>query len=299
MRARTIDQGAQALREADKNIAKDALPCRAWDVPRSKPTIFTPRMTRLSSEGDWYKAAWRDALYKMAEDSVKQVKTVKTTKFDVKGRYFTPATGKYQLFVVPEVNWEKNAQPATRDIFVACVQKAMETSKGKNGITCDVAMPFGDLTADQRAGRAALDVAQVLAWSKSFNNPANTMTALAKVATRKVGLVKLSTHPLGFYSTWIPVDHLSTLIDETTKAAPGAGSWVRSRPTALQVSLWDQTLCDYGILARNRMMGIHPEELPLIPGEKDLAEKRRTTESIMGDSANQVRGLRCEGSLRH
>ncbi|KIP05620.1 hypothetical protein PHLGIDRAFT_119654 [Phlebiopsis gigantea 11061_1 CR5-6] len=289
MRARTIDPGAEALRAADKKIAKDALPCAVWDIPRSKPAIFTPLATRLSSEGDWYKAAWCEALRDTAKESVKHVPTVTTTKFDVKSRYFTPSTGKYQLFVVPHVDWEKNGLSATRDIFVACVKSALGGSNGRAGIACDVAMPPADATPAQLAGRAALDVAQVLAWAKRPDNPVTTTVLLGAVAKRNVGILKLSSHPLGLYSTWIPVDHLGALIDETTQ---GAGSWARPRPDAPQVGLWDQTLCDYGILARNRVMGLQPEELPLIPGEKDLAEKRRTTASVMGDSANQKVGDR-------
>ena len=113
--------------------------------------------------------------------------------------------------------------------------------------------------------------------------------ALAQVAARGVGLAKLSTHPLELYSTWIPVDHLGTLIDEMTLSAPARGSWARPLPTAVQVGLCDQTLRDYGVLARNRIIGAKSELLPLVPGQADLIEKRRPTQSIMGDSANQVR----------
>lgn len=104
-------------------------------------------------------------------------------------------------------------------------------------------------------------------------------------------LVKLSTHLLGFYSTWVDKMTLEQIVFEQT----GEYTWIREpTPTFDQVEAFNEDL-----------QAVHSKVSPFkhdsIPGKIEVSgdrwhndafakAPRRGTKTIMGESANKVRG---------
>lgn len=104
-----------------------------------------------------------------------------------------------------------------------------------------------------------------------------------------------STHPLGFYSTWIPLNALNRLVALQTKNS----SWIRSVPTTKQIAALNTSLQAKVYQGKNKyLQNIAKFDAPfgfvwnaydLLAGEPIDVNARISTETFMGLSANKVR----------
>ncbi|KAG8700864.1 hypothetical protein FRC08_004411 [Ceratobasidium sp. 394] len=108
-------------------------------------------------------------------------------------------------------------------------------------------------------------------------------TWITKNEADKKGYVKLSTNPLGLYSTWIKRDDLVRLEKDQT----GSEMWTRVLPTATQVVNYNTRLLSKGKFKFNRMTSVSKSSLLQWPGQNLYFYSRRSTEGIMGASANK------------
>lgn len=282
--ARTLGNNVKQVLDADR--AAKTPTCTLWLDPRGRCTsdIFKPAQLKMGNP-NWYANAWWTALADAAAFSIKETTAdiAKKGKFDVKGRYFTPSgTSTYRLFFVPHAAW------LAYDVFTKLLQDTIKSSKGAKGISCTVAMPDIDFTTAQLEGRESLDANGVQAWSQKIGSLVEAGDWLKKVADQKSSLLRIGIHPLGLYSTWIAANQVNDLIKEVTKSTSRTASWRRIMPNANQVMSYNETLGANGVLGRDRFTHVRAEQLPLKPGQDDLAEPRRPTDSFMGDSANNV-----------
>ncbi|RDB27552.1 hypothetical protein Hypma_003874 [Hypsizygus marmoreus] len=110
---------------------------------------------------------------------------------------------------------------------------------------------------------------------------------VAQVQARN-DLVHLSTHPLGFYRTYVTFATLATLVD--LQVGQVGGSWFRSMPSLATVGLLNTELLTRGVKFRHKQSLVsattHTRNF-MYHGHTSDGEKRDPTEGIMGDSANK------------
>ena len=284
LKARTFGNNVKQVLDADRTAKTPT--CDLWQDSKGRHTadIFKPAQMKPGG-ANWLAPAWATALTDAATFSVKETTAdiAKKGKFDVKARYFTPSGSPttYRLFVVPHVDW------LNYTLFTKLVKDTWNSSKGVKGVSCTVAIPGVDFTTNQFEGRETLDTKKVQLWAQKLGPLVEAGDWLGQVAQQKAGLLRIGMHPLGLYSTWISTSQVNDLIKEVTKNTRAA-SWRRMMPSSDQVNAYNDRLSANGVLARQRFTYFTPEQLPLKPGQDDLAEPRRPTDSFMGDSANNV-----------
>ncbi|QRV85213.1 betaine lipid synthase [Ceratobasidium sp. AG-Ba] len=98
-------------------------------------------------------------------------------------------------------------------------------------------------------------------------------------------LVKISTNPLGLYSTWIEQETNNEL-GKLVKAQVNDNTWIRPQPTWDQAEEFDKAQ-DEKVRHWRSTEPQYIAKLVQFPGEKLINSRRIKTEVIMGDSANQ------------
>ncbi|KAG8698889.1 hypothetical protein FRC08_005647 [Ceratobasidium sp. 394] len=101
----------------------------------------------------------------------------------------------------------------------------------------------------------------------------------------KSGLIKLSSNPLGLYSTWIERDRNNLRL--LVRGQTGSDSWIRSRPTKSQADEFNE---DQSKKLHYHFDSIRKDSVTSLlqfPDDNVVNYRRKKTEAIMGESANQ------------
>ncbi|KAG9082276.1 hypothetical protein FRC06_005142, partial [Ceratobasidium sp. 370] len=101
----------------------------------------------------------------------------------------------------------------------------------------------------------------------------------------KSGLVKLSSDPLGLYSTWIEQDRNNLRL--LVRGQTGSDSWIRSRPTKSQADDFNEEQSAKVHYHFDSIRDNSVTSLLQFPDDNVVNYRRKKTEDIMGESANQ------------
>ncbi|KAG8733423.1 hypothetical protein FRC10_000249 [Ceratobasidium sp. 414] len=124
------------------------------------------------------------------------------------------------------------------------------------------------------------------AVSEAVKNAGDVSAQWISHAEATNGYVRLSVNPLGLYSTWVKSAHLADLVKDQAES----GMWTRVLPTATQVVAFNEKLLSKGTLKFNPLPAVSKSSLLQWPGQNLRYYPRRTTEAVMGASANKVFG---------
>ena len=107
--------------------------------------------------------------------------------------------------------------------------------------------------------------------------------------------IQISTHPLNLYSTFVHKGDLNSLIDAQDNAPANQGTWKRPLPTSLDQARAQNDALLSKLRGKFRMKksqvsAATTTETVMEPTTAIDVGARQLTQSIMGNSANKVRG---------
>ena len=238
-----------------------------------------------------YARVWEKILLDAAVFSGKQNQAA-VSRFDVKARFFT---------VLPNTDSENTNRPLKLFIAVSDAETAWLTPERLASACQDVVKSVDAIPPNQQL--------PVIHWSQYTQNEKQltqttnlsnqqcrfvvaTEGQILAYNTPQERLVRLSTNPLNFFSTYMlkGEDDLGKLVDMQVGATHG--SWQRPLPSKLAVVDFNEKLVTkLGGKFRKKMSQVSvttTTESSLTPDATIDTTARQQTQNIMGDSANKV-----------
>lgn len=261
----------------DADIAKGWPTCKLWKsdgtliaklyTPRTRSelalppfleALIKPKSSRKAIIYSNYRAAWDDLLKDALQIAKEKVKDI-ASKFDVNSRFFVvPKAARVgplqlQFVVVANVAW---LEPGLSDL---CAEVGKTRKAGEE---------------------------------KQCTFTARAQRFQSAQTAKNEGYVAISSHPLGFYTTYVNLDNLEKLVNLQAGDAPQ--KWYRPLPTADKVHDMEVVLVNTGLDSKKPKFkqccigSTTTSAAHMLPKTKIAKVKREATLAIMGDSANKV-----------
>ncbi|KAG8720828.1 hypothetical protein FRC09_008906 [Ceratobasidium sp. 395] len=229
--------------------------CPLWNqegTPVSQDTLAKSRMfkslleaTKRDDLAD-YRRKWINCFDNALELSFNMSKQPIRQSYDVLGRFFLSQNATYRLYLAPG-KW-LDGTAVSKDSLEEAYTHSMKSSH-RTGV-----------------------------------EPILLLNAPDEPETHHGELIKLSSNPLGLYTTWIALADLPALIKAQTS---NRGTWLQKGPDSTTAKRFSENLFPRDEMTKFRK--VNTESLIQYPGEKLVQYRRITPKTIMGnESANIV-----------